>query len=33
MKRTVRLAKNIFSEGYASELNEEDEDYIMKGAI
>lgn len=29
-KETVRLAKNIVIEGYASELDEKDEDYIMQ---
>ena len=29
-KETVRLAKNIIFEGYASELNEGDEDFIMQ---
>ena len=29
-KETARLAKNIVLEGYASELNEEDENFLMQ---
>ena len=30
LKETARLAKNIVLEGYASELNEEDENFLMQ---